>query len=272
MFLRLLLTLTVLLTGCLRLVAAPLPMKSLPDPAPSRTPAKCLVVFMPGVADRAHTFRKEGFVEALRTRNLSVDVVAADATVGYYLRGIEAPAVDRDVVGPALQNHYDQVWMIGVSMGGFGTLHYASSFPARLDGVLVLAPHLGEETVLQRIRDAGGLDRWAPPPPERFHGHNYTEDTWRWLRSRTIDGAPGPELYLGYGEGDIITGRSQLLVKAMPASHVFKDEGGHSWGTWRRLFGQFLDQSSFADRCRMEPSDVLQADLGGAAAAPGSAP
>lgn len=266
MFLRLSLVLTVLLTGCLRLVSAPQPMKSLADPAPPPTRAKCLVIFVPGVADRASTFRDQGFVEAMRSRKLSVDVVAADATVGYYLRGIEAPLIDRDVVGPALANHYEQVWMVGVSMGGFGTLHYASSFPARLDGVLVLAPHLGEETVLQQIRDAGGLEQWSPPPPERFHGHNYTADTWRWLRARTVDGAPGPELYLGYGQSDIITGRAQLLVKTMPASHVYSDEGGHSWGTWRRLFAQFLDRSTFADRCQPEPSDVLQADTGGVAA------
>ena len=264
--------LPVALAGCLRLVSAPQPMKSLADSVVSPTRAKCLVVFLPGVADRASTFRDEGFVEAMRSRKLSVDVVAADATVGYYLRGIEAPLIDRDVVVPALANHYEQVWMVGVSMGGFGTLHYASSFPSRLDGVLVLAPHLGEETVLQQIRDAGGLEQWSPPPPERFHGRNYTEDTWRWLRARTVGGAPGPELYLGYGEGDIITGRSQLLVKTMPASHVYRDEGGHSWGTWRRLFAQFLDRSTFAERCAGEPSDVLQAEAAtGAAATPGTA-
>lgn len=256
----------VVLTGCLRLTSAPLPMKSLADPAP--LPAKCLIVFLPGVADRDHTFRDEGFVEALRKRNLSVDVVAADATVGYYMRGIEAHAIDRYVVSPAIANRYEQVWMVGVSMGGFGTLHYAASFPWRLDGVLVLAPHLGEETVLQRIRDAGGLDRWEAPPPERFHGRNYTEDTWRWLRARTVDSSPGPEVYLGYGRSDIVTGKAQLLAKRLPASHVFVDDGGHSWGTWRRLFAQFLDASTFAERCRPDPSDVLQAKAGPAAAAP----
>ena len=243
------------MTGCLRLTAAPLPMSSLADPAPA--PARCLIVFLPGVADRASTFRKEGFVEALRSRDLSVDVVSADATVGYYLRGIQSPAIDRDVVGPALAARYEQVWMIGVSMGGFGTLHYAASFPTRLDGVLVLAPHLGEETVLQQIRDAGGLDRWEPPPPERYHGRNYTADTWRWLRARTVDSAPGPEVYLGYGRSDIITGRGQLLAKMLPASHVFADDGGHSWGTWRRLFAQFLDTAPLAERCRAPAGSVV---------------
>jgi pimeloyl-ACP methyl ester carboxylesterase len=235
------------LTSCLRLVTAPLPMRSLATPAPGV--AKCLVVFLPGVADRAGSFESEGFVDELRRRNLAIDVVTADATVGYYLRGIEAPAIEHDVVGPATARPYDQVWMVGVSMGGFGALHYAASFPSRLDGVLVLAPHLGEETVLEQIRDAGGLDRWQPPPPRRFGERNYTEDTWRWLRRRTVDGQPGPEVYLGFGMGDAITGRANLLAPMLPRSHVFADDGGHSWATWRRLWSRFLDEAPLAQRC-----------------------
>jgi len=228
------------LTGCLRLLTAPVPMKA--EKQLAEPPAKCLVVFLPGVADRAGTFAAEGFVEALKERGLSIDTVAADATVGYYLRGIEAPLIERDVVGPVARG-YDQVWMVGVSMGGFGALHYAASFPGRLDGVVVFAPHLGEETVLQQIRDAGGLDRWQPPPPERFHGANYTEDTWRWLKSRS----PRTELHLGVGAVDAVTGDAALLVPA--ADHVYRDGGGHSWSTWRRLWNRFLDESSLRERC-----------------------
>jgi pimeloyl-ACP methyl ester carboxylesterase len=250
----------VLLTGCLRLLAAPLPMKSEAHPAPA-APARCLVVFLPGVGDRAYTFEREGFVEAMRRRGLSVDAVAADATVGYYLRGIEAPAIDRDVVAKALSRPYEQVWMVGVSMGGFGTLHYAASFPSRLDGVLVLAPHLGEETRLEQIRDAGGLDMWVPPPPERYHGRNYTEDTWRWLKGVTVEGRPGPAVYVGYGETDLITGRPLLLTAALPESHVLHDSGGHSWGTWKRLWDRFLDDSPLAQRCAAAPPPLAPAQL-----------
>jgi pimeloyl-ACP methyl ester carboxylesterase len=239
----------VVLTGCHRLLA-PRPMKSELAGAPS--PARCLVVFLPGVADRASTFREAGFIDELRTRGLSVDALAADMTVGYYLRGVEAPALERDVVARAVAaGHYEQVWMVGVSMGGFGALHYAASFPARLDGVLVLAPHLGEESSLQDIRDAGGVREWQPPAPTRLSREsNYTEDTWRFLRARTVDNAPGPELYVGYGSYDPITGRPDLLMSVLPASHVMKERGGHSWSTWRKLWARFLDESVFRERCR----------------------
>lgn len=246
-------------------------MLSEKNDAPS--PARCLVVFLPGVADRASTFREAGFVEELRARRLSVDTVAADATIGYYLRGVEAPVIEHDVVARAVAaGHYEQVWMVGVSMGGFGALHYAASFPARLDGVLVLAPHLGEETGLQEIRDAGGLRRWQPPPRLLSRGFSdYTEDTWRYLRARVVDHTPGPDLYVGYGSSDMVTGEPWLLASVLPASHVLEEPGNHSWNTWRRLWARFLDQSTFRDRCAAplevqyaaeQPKPVLRASDG----------
>ena len=46
--------------------------------------------------------------------------------------------IEHDVVWPARAQGYEQVWMVGVSMGGFGTLHYASMFPRSLDGIYAL--------------------------------------------------------------------------------------------------------------------------------------
>jgi pimeloyl-ACP methyl ester carboxylesterase len=249
--------LLLIVTGCARL-GARRPMLSEKNDAPS--PARCLVVFLPGVADRASTFREAGFVDELRTRDLSVDAVAADATVGYYLRGVEAPVLERDVVSrAAAAGHYEQVWMVGVSMGGFGALHYAASFPARLDGVLVLAPHLGEESALQDIRDAGGLRAWQPPEPLRIKRTDFTFDTWRYWRARAVDHAPGPELYVGFGSSDMVTGRPGLLAAVLPATHVFEEAGNHSWTTWRKLWARFLDQSPFRERCASPRSQIVTA-------------
>jgi pimeloyl-ACP methyl ester carboxylesterase len=233
------------LTGCFRLLTAPAPMPSQSDLLPEKAPAKCLLVLLPGIADRAWTFREQGFIEALRERGVSVDVVAADETLGYYLRGVDASRLEHDVVRPALGRRYEQVWMAGVSLGGFGTLHYASTFPTRLDGVLLLSPHLGEETVLQGIRDAGGLGAWTPPE----HG-NYTEQAWTWLRDVTHARRDAPELYLGYAEFDPIVADASLLARELPADHVWHVDGGHSWSSWKRLWREFLDRSDFVQRCR----------------------
>jgi S-formylglutathione hydrolase FrmB len=151
--------------------------------------------------------------------------------------------------------------MVGVSMGGFGALHYAASFPSRIDGVLALAPHLGEETVLQQLRDAGGLERWQPPDGRG----NYTVNTWRWLKRQTR-----VPIWVGYGEQDPITGQPLLLASALPREHVLHREGGHTWSTWRKLWTQFLDAPEFRERCGLTPS--LEASTLPKSASPAAAP
>lgn len=68
------------------------------------------------------------------------------------------------VFAPRRPGH-DHVWVLGVSMGGLGALHYTQQHPDRVDGVIALAPYLGRRRLVAEIRDAGGLARWTPDPP-----------------------------------------------------------------------------------------------------------
>ena len=262
---RLISLVALLLAGCAHLVAAPIPMKTKEDLLPTGEKARCLLVLLPGVADRAATFGEQGFVAQLRQRGLSVDVVAADSTVGYYLRGIDASRLERDVVGPARARGYERVWMAGVSMGGYGTLHYAAKFPGLLDGIVALSPHLGEINVQQSIRLAGGLKHWHAPLRNPSVAPNHTEQTWQWIRGVTLEDKPGPQIFLGAGDMDPLVGKATLLAAVLPPSHVFQIEGGHSWGTWKRLWSRFLDASDFKDQCApisgQEGSRTLRSQL-----------
>src|SRR2546423_151028 len=97
---RRLLPLLVLCAGCRTLFPAPVPMTSLRYLMPDREGARCLVVLLPGAGDHADTFREEGFIDAIQTGGVSVDIVAADATLGYYLQGINSERIQSDVLGP----------------------------------------------------------------------------------------------------------------------------------------------------------------------------
>ena len=66
-----------LLSGC---VSAPVPMRSVKDVYVGK--AKCLLVLLPGVGDHAERFAQEGFLEAVRARGLSVDIVSAEPSHG----------------------------------------------------------------------------------------------------------------------------------------------------------------------------------------------
>src|SRR5438270_11537451 len=101
------------LTGCLKLLPAPIPMESVADPFDGGTRARCLLVLLPGAADRATVFRDQGFIETIQRTGLSVDALSADATPGYYYRGIAAQRIETDVVAPARAKGYEQVWVLG---------------------------------------------------------------------------------------------------------------------------------------------------------------
>jgi S-formylglutathione hydrolase FrmB len=239
--------LTLSLAAC-SLAPAPTPMTKIFAAQAGAAPARCLVVLLPGAGDQASTFQQEGFVAEIQRSGASVDVVAADATVGYYYRGIVVERIAADVLGP-LRGRHEQVWLMGVSMGGFGSLHYAQQHADEIDAVAVFAPYLGSRRLGQEIRDAGGLARWTPDPPAPITKDNYQRQLWSWLHRVTSGAEKGPTLYLGYGDADRLAPQDALLAAALPEGHVFHAQGGHDWSVWRGLLQQFLQRSQFTTRC-----------------------
>src|SRR5215207_3601502 len=100
-----------LASGCAGVLPAPSPMRSIEyaDVAP----AKCLFVFLPGMGDRAETFEQRGFVETLRKSGRSIDIRAADATFGYYMKGTMLERLTTDVITPVRARGYREVWLAG---------------------------------------------------------------------------------------------------------------------------------------------------------------
>ena len=242
----------VLLCACLGWFPAPVPMTSMAWKRPAAAPhARCLVVFLPGMGDDAGDFLRHGFVADLRLRALSVDIVAADATIGYYSHGIFLDRLARDVIEPARARGYEQLWLIGNSLGGFGTLYYARAHAAEIAGVLALAPYLGERDVIDEIYAQGGLVSWkGPPKVDAMTLDNSQREIWRWLQAVIRGDERGPNIYLGFGETDKLARADTLLAQALPEDHVWVIPGAHDWDTWHRLFDRFIQDSDFSHDCR----------------------
>lgn len=247
-FVALLLT----LSGCALVWRAPVPMRALDYPAaPTGSPARCLVVFLPGMGDDAEDFAKNGFVDEVRSHGLSVDVVAANATIGYYSRGIFADRLSTDVIAPRRARGYQQTWLIGPSMGGFGTLFYARQRLPEITGVLALAPFLGDRKLIDQVYAAGGLDKWqGPPRVDKLTPNNYQPEMLRWLQAVSRGQEPAPIINIGFGSTDKLGRADELLAAVLPAERVYRTEGGHNWGPWRDLLRQFLDRGDLATHCR----------------------
>jgi pimeloyl-ACP methyl ester carboxylesterase len=218
------------------------------DFSSSAVPARCLMVFLPGRGDTAEGFEEHGFVSDVRALNMSIDIVAADATLGYYAKGILSERLYADVVQPRASRGYQQIWLVGMSMGGLGTMLYSRQRPAgEVYGVLALAPYLGDADVSEEIRSAGGLRSWkAPPRVSVMNESNYTSELWRWLQALTAQREPGPRIYLGYGLQDRLAEVDTLLGAELPQERVFTIPGGHNWTAWRVLFASFLHTDALA--------------------------
>lgn len=237
------------LPGCKLIFPAPSPMASVFDAYKGEGKAKCLVVLLPGAGDTAKTFRDERFVELIQKSGASADIVAANATLGYYLRGTSPQLIEADVVAPLRARGYEQTWVVGISMGGFGSLHYTQWFPEHVDGVLALAPWLGDQSLGREIRGAGGLEKWKPDAQEPITEDNYQRQLWSWLHRVTTGKGSKPQIYLGYGDTDSLGPQDAMLAAALPKDHVFTAPGGHDWPPWRALLEQFLASSEFQRRC-----------------------
>ncbi len=232
---RLLAAVLPLLAGCRVLFPAPAPMSSLSYPAAG--PAPTLLVLLPGSGDRAVTYEERGFIAAVRERGLPVDVVAANATFGYYVHQTLRDRMEEDVLTPLFAKGHPHLWLGGISMGGLGAVLLAADHPGKVEGIFMLAPYLGEAPVLDEIERAGGLAKWEPPEGRT----DFQREAWRALKTFT-DGAPGrPQLYLGFGEDDRFHRGHRLLAAALPPDKVFRTDGGHDWPPWQRLWGTLLD-------------------------------
>jgi pimeloyl-ACP methyl ester carboxylesterase len=215
--------------------------------------AACLMVFLPGRGDSAEGFARHGFVAEVQRRGYSIDMVATDATLGYYTRGVFSQRLADDVVLRRTARGYKELWLVGNSMGGLGTFLYSRQRPAgEVTGLLALAPYLGGDSDLfDAIRGAGGLSRWRAPAKVATLGEDhYDRELWRWLQAITAAKEVGPELYLGYGREDKLSRTDSLLAAALPKQHVYVTPGGHNWDTWRKLFSEFLDSGPLRTRCQ----------------------
>lgn len=204
--------------------------------------ADTLLVFLPGAFLQPQEFERQGFVSAVRERHLAADVMLVDANVSYYYDQTFIERLHAGVIEPQRAKGYKSIWLVGISIGGFGALIHELARPGNVDGIVALAPYLGRRPLGAEILKAGGLRSWkAPvgPPPD----DEADRRLWPWLQqyanpkpSRRL-----PPLFLGYGLSDRFAANHRLLADALPENQVFTTEGGHDWPQWAALWRKVLD-------------------------------
>lgn len=217
--------------------ALPVPLMKLEYSAQKRN--RRLIVFLPGIDDVAEDFERRGFIHELRREGIAADAIAVDAHYGYYAKRVLFDRITDDVITSAHANGYEEIWLVGISMGGFGAASYAARHVSRISGVMLLAPYLGDKALIGEIADAGGLNGWEP-------GHvshtDFQRSLWAWLKLHALGRTPTLELYIGFGTGDMFARANALLADILPRERVFAIPGRHDWRTWKRIWRMFLVQ------------------------------
>ena len=240
---------TAALSGCIAL-AGPSRVKMdviRDDLGCSATLAPTVLVFLPGANMQPAELLQQGFAAAVRQRRLAVDLALPDAHLGYVYDGSVLDHLRNDVVAPALApaEGRRQVWLAGISLGGYVALAYAMRHPEQIAGVLTIAPYLGRKPLLKAIADAGGPAAWRRTAQPR-DANDIDHALWMWLSDPLRN---GPPLWLGYGTEDRLVDGHRLLASLLPTSHVTTAPGDHDWPPWRALWAQWLDRGLLPMNC-----------------------
>lgn len=203
---------------------------------------RCLLVLLPGRGGSAKDFEEEGFIREVRKEGLNIDMVAVEAHLGYYANRSIVTRLKEDVIEPAKSAGYEQIWLAGISMGALGALYYTKAYPEDIYGLILLAPYLGEQEVINEISNAGGVQKWNPSKVDK---DDWQREQWKWIKAYTSRQENAAHFYLGYGVDDRYASTHKLLAELLPKQNVLSGKGGHDWATWRPIWAELLEKAGF---------------------------
>ncbi|TNJ34747.1 alpha/beta hydrolase [Arenimonas terrae] len=207
--------------------------------APQATAQRVLVVVLPGRGDDLEGLRRSGIAEAIQGAWPEADVELVAMTMPYYFEGRMPQRLHSEVIEPARRRGYAGIWLAGASMGGMGTLLYERQYPGQLDGLVLMAPYLGDRGLIREIA-AKGLKNWSPgAEPVAIDAGNYQREVWRDVQAWSGSGR-SKRAWLAYGDADRLARAMPALRPALVADQVLVRPGGHAWVVWSPAAGEIF--------------------------------
>lgn len=200
--------------------------------------AKEFTVFLPGRWSTVDEFEREGFFEIAAERWPESRLVAVDLHLGYYKKRASARRLHEDIIAPARLAGVTTVRVVGISMGGLGALIHDLEYPDDIDEMYLLSPFVGEDEVVQEIREAGGVRSWDVRPKG---ARDFSRMLWRGLDEKWIERGKRRDVRLSCGTEDRLIDSNRLFVREfLDEKQVLWQTGDHDWPTWRRLFREMI--------------------------------
>jgi pimeloyl-ACP methyl ester carboxylesterase len=197
-----------------------------------------LIIFFPGIGDEMDIFERAGFIDLLRESPRSADSVVVDARIGYYWNGSLPERVHQDILVPFRERGYKKFILVGISLGGYGGLWLNDEYGDWIDGIVLLSPLLGRESVIEKIMAADDIGSWRL---QLDHAPRFEERVWIWIDDmHDPESAKIQSIILGFGTKDKYQKAAELLARSISDAHVFRNNGSHNWVTWRPLWAEIM--------------------------------
>ena len=206
-------------------------MDSVADFAQAGRRVDSLMVLLPGACHGPDDFIAAGFVEAVRQRDLAMDIAMPVLGFDHVAQESAVNELYDDILAPAAR-HYRDLWLAGISIGGYVAMACAQRHPHLTRGLLLIAPYPGSRDVLREIDAAGGLARWRPASPDEC---DLEREPGQWLGTR---GRWLP-VHMAFGRDDRFAEGQRRMAAAVDPSHVHERDGGHDWPAWRAAWSEF---------------------------------
>lgn len=218
-------------------------MRHLTDLAQPEQRADTLVILLPGAYHQPEDFIEQGFVQAVRQRQLNIDLIMVELSFSQIADQSALPQIHDSLIQPAITAGYQHIWLAGISIGAYVAMSYAERHPDQLAGLLLLAPYPGNRMTTGEIAFSGGIMAWTP---DAIPDEDTERGNWYWLKTHAS--ATNIEVHLGYGEADRFAESHLMMAQALPATRVDKVAGDHVWPVWQQLWHNFLDKRFSAKR------------------------
>ncbi len=190
-----------------------------------------LVLLLPGLGEYPEQFVKQGIVDQLTSCRADANILGVNSHFGYYREASLLQRLQQDIIDPAKDEGIRQFWLLGVSLGGLGSLMtYRDNFET-VQGAILMAPYIGDEDALSAFIA-------NPEKPQVANARQV--ELWRWLNSESGKAA---NITLTYGDGDRLNAQHEWLAGLLDKSNVVKTAGKHNWSTWKLLWPEALLQS-----------------------------
>ena len=228
-----------LFTQC---AGTPTPIRKENIQAIHSTKHKKLMIILPGRGDSDKSLVKAGFVSVLHEHYPEFDATVVNAHLGYYRKRIIEQRLLEDVINPAIEKGYQEIWMMGISLGGAGSIKMFEKHHDKIAGIILISPYLGSKGFHKVLNaqlasdSTSSIDSYA-----KKENDFYT--LWRWIMNNESL-MRSNRIWLAYGEQDYLDGHESLKTFLDPENTLVLP-GKHKIGVFKDLWSEILKRKPF---------------------------